>query len=84
MSFQSVLSRKIGYESCRLVCKQLEQRVKLYNQSLPLHPDVEAEIEAVLATGKILDSLSADPTTMRDVDRGADSFIAAYHESFEV
>jgi hypothetical protein len=83
MSFQSILPRKIAYESCRLVYKQLEQLIKQHNQKPPLHPDVEAELKAVLEAGRVLDSLSADATSIREVDRGADSFIAAYFRALE-
>jgi hypothetical protein len=82
MSFQSVLSRKVGYESCRLIGRQLEQRIKQYSGPA-LHPDVQVESEAVLTSLRALDSLSGDATTLRDVDRGADSFIAAYHDNLD-
>jgi hypothetical protein len=82
MSFQSVLPRKIGYESCRLVGRRLEQHTKQYSGS-PLHPDVVTEIDAVMKASQALDSLSADSTTILTVDRGADSFIAAYHDGLD-
>jgi hypothetical protein len=82
MSFQSVLSRKVGYESCRLIARQLEQRVKQYSGPV-LHPDVQAEVEAVFIALRALDSVSSDAVTLRDVDRGADSFIAAYHDGLD-
>lgn len=90
MSTYSLLKRQIEFESCRLVGQQLRQHIEEWSKPVPtddpntepkpeieLHEDVQEVVGITLEKAKVLDTLAASPN-LRDVDRGADSFISAF------